>query len=226
MSTRPVRFNRQRLARRFEHRGRHVCAPVGFSLVELAAVMAIMAVVFMIAQPRLTGFVTRDRVRRSAARVRMDLRLAQNEAIQGRTYTKVTYDPAGDFYAVWYWDKGAYTSDWELLYAGHGAGSYSVIAAAGDKVVALGADPDYRVAIESTTFTGDAVRFDPYGVPDAGGDIILGVGTLRITVSINAATGRTTTSDLTEPGTCLGIDGPTPPTNTQINLTKPSSTPG
>ncbi len=194
---------------------------MGFTLIELVAVMAIMGVVFMIAQPRLSSFVVRDRVRRAARRVQMDLRLAQNKAIRLRTRTGVVFDPAKDLYVVWYWDVGALPPGWAGFRAAHAVGARKGSFVTRDQAVALGADPDYLVGIESTTFASDTVQFDAYGIPDSGGDIVVGAGRSRITISVNQATGKTTVSGIGESTSDLVIDGAKPPTDAQIVLLKP-----
>lgn len=166
-----------------------------FSLLELAVVLAIMGMLLMVAQPRLSGFVLRDRVRRSAQRLQVDLRFAQAEAIRTRRKTAVSFDPLRDFYTVWFWDKSG-VPVWKVIDDG--------------RVVALGADPDYHVGITSTTFTNDAVAFDAVGIPSEGGTVLLGSGTLRITVTVDAASGRATVGDLTENAPSPGLSDDRP----------------
>jgi len=161
----------------------------GFTLIEVVAVLAIMAIVLAIAQPRLYGFLQRDRIRRAAHRVAMDLRATQSEAIKQRTQTAVTYLPDSDAYTMWCGDP----SD----------GSWSIMqrqsARANSTRVYLSSDPDYRVGIASADFGGATdVVFDEYGVPSAGGSIVVGIQMLCITVTVDPVTGRVTVGDLLE----------------------------
>ena len=201
-----------RLGRKLPH-GR-----VGFTLVELVAVMAIMGIVFMVAQPRFSSFVVRDRVRRAAGRLQMDLRYTQVQAIQLRSRTGLVFNPAKDFYLLWQDDPAA---DWKGLRAAHTIGARRRPFQTSDQVVALGIDPDYLVAIESTTLPWNEIVFDAYGIPGTGGDIVLGAGRTRITVSIDGATGRTSVSDISETSTVLRIKGKRLPTASEVAALKP-----
>ena len=198
-----------------------------YSLVELVAVLAIMAVAMAIAQPRMAGYVTRDRLSRSARRVQMDMRLAQNEAVRRRTWMGVGFSPALDFYAVWRWDPNAITPQaWLRAAASHRIGDADAEAALRDQVVALGADPDYLVGIVSTSFDGNRLVFDAYGIPSAGGSIVLGVGKLRVTVTVNGATGTPTIGDLTQTTAPLNVGGLQRPAVAAVDATRPPALPG
>ncbi len=169
-----------------------------FSLAEIVTVIVIISALAWIAQPRIGGYLQRDRLKRAAFRVQMDLRVAQQEAMRKRTATSVTFNTADDFYTLWFWDRAAATPDWAAF------ANAAVLRACGSDcdeaslTIALGADPDYHVTIESTAFSKDTITFDMYGVPDAGGSIVLGSGVGRITVSVDPISGVATTSDPTE----------------------------
>jgi len=176
-----------------------------FSLVEIVAVVTIMGIMFMIAQPRLRGFVQRDRVQRAARRVATDLRLSQSEAIRQRAQTSVVFRPSSNAYVVWIADIAGDPTEWVPL----GDNAVAMGSSSG-AIVMLADDPDYRVAIESADFNGEArITFNEYGVPTepAGGSIVLGAGTNRITITVNGATGRVTIQDLTEADSPADFEG-------------------
>ncbi|RJP37669.1 MAG: prepilin-type N-terminal cleavage/methylation domain-containing protein [Phycisphaerales bacterium] len=175
--------------------GRH-----GFSLAEIVIVIVIITTLAWIAQPRFSGYVQRDRLRRAAQRVQMDLRVTQQEAMRRRAPAGITFSPANDFYACWYWNRTLSPAGWSAF---ANAAVLRACGAACDEAsmsTALGADPDYQVTIESTGFTGDTITFDLWGVPDAGGDIVLGSANGRITITVDPVSGAASVSDPTEVG--------------------------
>lgn len=147
------------------------------SLAEVVIVVTIMGIVAAIAQPRLVSALERDRVRRSANKLTMDLRLAQSEAIRQQQDVVVGFNTDYDAYQVTGLAPGPDKST--------------------DFEVHLGADPDYRTCIDAVTFGKRLdVTFDRYGAPDNGGTVVLGIRQTRITVTVDAGTGRTTVGDL------------------------------
>jgi prepilin-type N-terminal cleavage/methylation domain-containing protein len=180
-----------------------------FSLVEIVAVIAIMGIMFLIAQPRLLGLVQRDRVRRAAQRVAMDVRLAQSEAIKHQSKASVVFVPDSDSYAVWLLHKSGGASQWVPV-----EGRMRRVAVAVDvptaaqeeeradnALVNLATDPDYRVAIVSADFNGSSsIVFDEYGVPTSGvdGTVVVGLSKLRISITVEGPTGQVRVGDLQE----------------------------
>lgn len=147
------------------------------SLAEVVIVVTIMGIVLAIAQPRLVAALERDRVRRSASKLAMDLRLAQSEATRQQKGVAVKFSTQYDSYRLVGLAPGA-----------DGSTGYKVH---------LGADDDYRTCIDTVTFGNRLdVTFDRYGTPDNGGTVVLGIQQTRITVTVDAGTGRTTVGDL------------------------------
>ena len=147
------------------------------SLAEVVVVVTIMGIVLVIAQPRLVSALERDRVRRSASKLAMDLRLAQSEAVRQQDGVAVKFSTQYDSYRLVGLAPGA-----------DGSTGYQVH---------LGADDDYRTCIDEVRF-GDRldVTFDRYGAPDNAGAVVLGIRQTRITVTVDPGTGRTTVGNL------------------------------
>lgn len=140
-----------------------------FSLIELVLVLSIVAIVAAIALPRYGRSTTRYRVELAAQRIIADLDYARSYARQ--------------------------TSQGVTVQFGDGADQLDIPAAPGLKPgsayqTQLAAEP-YRVAITSPSFGGDAdVIFDGYGMPDSGGTVDVQAGSLSITVTLDADTGK------------------------------------
>ncbi|HUU84483.1 MAG TPA: GspH/FimT family pseudopilin [Phycisphaerae bacterium] len=148
-----------------------------FSLLELVMVVAIMAVLLAVAQPRMASAIQRDRVRRAATRLAMDIRLAQSEAVGQQQNVTVAFNTDYDAYEV----SG-------LAPEADGSTGYEVC---------LGADRDYHTNIAAANFKGQLeVTFDRYGAPNNEGSVVLGIGQLRVIIKVAAGTGRVTVGDL------------------------------
>jgi len=142
----------------------------GFSLLELALVLAIIAVAAGVAAPRYARSVGRYRAEMAARRIASDLAYARRRAQTAGASQTVAFAPAGNDYRL--------------------PGARSLKDASGEYVVHLAADP-YRTALISADFGGDAtVVFDAYGVPDTGGSIRVGTGTFVKTIILDPDSGR------------------------------------
>lgn len=176
-----------------------------FSLVELTAVVVIIGIAALIAQPRFAEAWARHRVRNGASLVATDIRLAQSEAIRRRSSVNVVFSADADTYAIWVYS--AADSAWQPLKS---LGRSTV-----DHVVPLGAIPDYQLAIIEADFDGVAeLTFSRVGLPVMPGRISLGSGKWRIDIGV-AATGRVQIGELQEVGD-------TPP---EVNTSRPSTPP-
>lgn len=142
----------------------------GFSLMELALVMAIMAIFAAIAAPRYGRAGGRYRLDLAARRVAADLRLAQSSAKTASASRTVVFT--------------AETHQYQL------SGIPSPDGATGSYTVSLSAEP-YRVNLAGINFNDTAqVIFSGWGLPNHGGAITLAVGSQQKTISVDGETGQ------------------------------------
>lgn len=138
-----------------------------FSLAEIVMVLAISGLMAAVAIPRLGSATARYQLDYAAKRVASDLERARTNARMASAAQTVTFNLTTNQYVV----TGPGTSG---------------------TTVNMAADP-YRVKIASTSFGSPAVAtFDAYGLPAAGGTIVLSAGGRTRTVTLNAASGRAT----------------------------------
>jgi len=133
-------------------------------------VLIILGLVAGIALPRYSGFVAREHLEAAARRVVSDLALAQRKARLTSATQRVLFDvPANTYRLLDLNDPNKVTA----VYA-----------------IPLAAEP-YGATIVSASFGGDAqVIFDGFGAPDSTGSIVVGVGSYRRTITVDAGTGR------------------------------------
>jgi len=144
----------------------------GFSLVELALVLAIMATLAAVAMPRYGRALGRYRVQAAARRVVADLALAQQWARTRSTAVTLTVDTATNSYQVP-----------SLPALNHRGGAY---------MVRLGQAP-YQVKVQSAVVGGDgSITFNGYGVPASAGEVVVALNSFSVKVSLDATTGRAT----------------------------------
>lgn len=158
-----------------------------FTLLEMVVVLTILAMVTLVAQPRLVEYADRDRLRRSAGRVRSDVRAVQAEAIRRRTRTAIVFDELNDFYVLVYEDASTVPPTWKPIRL---TGVKRL-----ESVVALGAEPDYGVGVTGSTLTDGAVIFDVYGAPAGGGQVTLYTPANEIVLDFSAGVGRVSYGD-------------------------------
>ncbi len=141
----------------------------GFTLVELAIVLAIMGLIAGMAAPRYAAAAARYRLKAAAHRIAIDLAQARTAARASSTAVRVTFsmtEPA----------------QYQLSGGGGLPSSTAVI---------VGNDP-YRVKIKDVNFAGSAaVIFDGYGSA-VDGDILIGSGGLVATIHYDNSSGVTT----------------------------------
>ena len=144
----------------------------GFTLVELIVVLGIMAIVSMVALPRYAGAMARYRADAAARRIAADLTLAQAEARQASQSRRFRVSVGSNRY---------YLLDSKAL--DDPSKTYTVI---------LGEAP-YHAVITSASFNGSqTVTFNGFGKPDAGGTMVISVGSLQRTISVDGGSGKVT----------------------------------
>lgn len=133
-------------------------------------VIVILGMVAAMAMPRYAGFMATRQLEAAARRIAADLALAREQARLTSAAKTVTFDALANCYTL----TGVSDPD-------RAGASYEVC---------MGEEP-YRATLVTPDFGGDAeIIFDGYGVPDSGGSVVIRVGSLQETVSLEAGTGR------------------------------------
>ena len=144
-----------------------------FTLIELALVVAAVAVLSAIAVPRYGSALARYRVDLAAKRVAADLMLARSTARATSTTQVVDFSTPANGYTL-------------INFRAPDGG-------ASDYAVRL-ADEPYNAAIGAVGVGPDAaavtVSFDRYGTPDRAGTVVVTSGGYAKTVALDAVTGK------------------------------------
>ena len=143
-----------------------------FSLIELACVIATIAVISAIALPHWSAAVRYQQMNLAVARITHDVAMAQCRANYGSTAVTIAFNPVAGTYQI--------------------VGMSDPDRPAQPYTVNLAADP-YHVTLTSANFGGAAsLQFDGYGTPVAGGTIVLTQGTTTRTLTVDGTSGRVT----------------------------------
>jgi type II secretory pathway pseudopilin PulG len=143
-----------------------------FTLIDLTVVLVMSAIIAAIALPRYANATANFRLAQAANRVAADVALAQwtGKSTSAAAGLTVTFDLATNTYAL----PGVAGT------AGPGS-TYAV---------ALSADP-YDATIVSASFGGvPTVTFDRYGQPSSGGTVVLAVGGVQKTITVDGTSGK------------------------------------
>jgi type II secretion system protein H len=143
----------------------------GFTAVELAIVVIILAIVAAAAVPKYADALNRFRVDAAARRIAADLATAQARARATSSSQTIlfTLPPQGSQYQI----AGMKDPD-------RPAATYTVNLA----------DSPYQVTLSSASLGGDSTLiYNGYGIPDSGGTVVVGSGQYTKTVTIDATTG-------------------------------------
>ena len=144
-----------------------------YSLIDLTVVLVITVIVAAIALPRYANAAADFRAAQAANRVAADLTLAQwtGKSTSAAAGLTVTFNPGTSTYTV--------------------PGVAGPTGAASAYTVSLWAEP-YRATLVSASFGGAAtVTFDRYGQPSSGGIVVLAVGAVQKTVTLDGTSGKT-----------------------------------
>ena len=139
-----------------------------FSLIELTMVLTIMGIVAAMAVPRYAAFLSRSHLSAATTRIGADLELVRRTAKQTGASQTVTFNTVSDSYAV----TGRNSMDRKSI----------------AHLVQLSQEP-YMAQIVSTTFVGEALTFNGYGEPEAGGSVLIQVGRFQQQIDVTAGTG-------------------------------------
>lgn len=143
----------------------------GFTLAEMVIVVLIAGVATAIALPRWGTVLETYRVQNAASRIVCDLNRAQSAAYNRSTSITVTFSVSGSQYTV----AGVTDMDHKSQ------SNYTVV---------LSAAP-YQSQIQSAAFgSGATITYNGYGLPSAGGTVVVYAGSYSKTVSVDAATGK------------------------------------
>lgn len=143
-----------------------------FSLIELACVIAIIAVISAIALPHWSSAMLDQQMNLALKRISSDIALAQSRANYGSTTVTLNFSPSTNSYQI----VGMPDPD-------RPAQTYTVN---------LSASP-YYLTLTSASFGGStSLAFDGYGTPLAGGTIVLSQGSTSRTLTVDGTSGRVT----------------------------------
>lgn len=144
----------------------------GFTLFEMVIVLAVVAVVSAVAIPRYSNAVQRYRAEAAARRIASDLERTRTLARAGSSERTIEFRPS----TLAYYIEGERSLDRRSFAS----------------LVRLAEEP-YRARSLSADLGGDLVlRFNGYGVPDSGGEIVVATGTAKRRVRVDGGTGAVT----------------------------------
>lgn len=149
---------------------RNRAARLGFSLLELTAVLVLMSTIALIAVPRWTAALQRLRVSNAAMRIVADLARVQSAAYSSSTAKTLIFNVESNSYSVS-----------NVTPLNNSSGPY---------VVSLAADPFHCKLVSVWGQTGSqSITFTGFGVPNRGGTIIVEAGTARKTIIVDSTSG-------------------------------------
>ena len=144
----------------------------GVTLIDLAITVLVVGILAAAAVPRFAGALHVYRVDAAAKRLAADLNFARDQAIATSVARTVTFDSAGTRYTL----SGIADPD-------KPSQTYAVT---------LSAEP--YVVSAAVSLTSRSVTFNIYGRPDHGGTVTVSSGGVSKVVTVDATTGRATSS--------------------------------
>lgn len=173
-------------------------------MVELVAVLVIIATMAAIAQPRLVDFYVREELRSAARRIESDIRLTQAEAIRGRIFTVMDFDHDAEAYLAFHHSNDTDPPTFQAL-----------------------ADPLHRKSVlcgHLPTDCGQGVNlidadfdrsshlvFDQHGFALQGGTVTIGSDTYQLTIEVAQGSGKVTINEIIDTDTRMSGSNPDPP---------------
>lgn len=146
-----------------------------FTLVELVIVACIVAILAGVTIPRMANTLARQRAVAAANRIVSDLRLAQTQARLTSAAKIVEFDIDASCYRL--------------------VGVASPDRPSQPYVVYLNREP-YHVIVDRVDLDGDtALTFNGFGMPSAGGSIVILGGGHKLTINVDLNTGKATVTD-------------------------------
>ncbi len=148
------------------------CFGRGFSLFELALVLAIITTLAALTLPRYGASLARYRADLAARRIAVDLTLAQTNARTSSTSQSVLFSVGSNTYQI--------------------LGMTDLNNPSVAYIIKL-SDPPYNATLVSADFGGDStICFDGWGVPDSLGSVVIKVGKEQRTITLDSETGKAT----------------------------------
>ena len=145
----------------------------GFTVIEIIVVIVIMAIAAVCAIPLMSSAGS-TQIRSAANVVASDLEYAKSMAIaQQKEYT-VIFDTSNESYEI-------QDPDGVIDHPVKKGFQYIMNFSTDSRL--------NRVGIDSVTFSGNSVTFDSLGIPDNGGNVVLGATDATATVSVEDVTG-------------------------------------
>lgn len=144
----------------------------GFTVIEIIVVIVIMAIAAVCAIPLMSSAGS-TQIRSAANVVASDLEYAKSMAIANQKNYTVVFNPGNESYQI---EDADGVIDHPVKKCPY--------------VMNFSTDSRLnRVGIDSVSFSGNSVTFDSLGIPDNGGNVILGATDATATVSVEDVTG-------------------------------------
>ena len=167
-----TRRTRRRMPEQFGNRlvATSTARRLGYSLIELIAVVTIVGTLTAVALPRFAASLNRYRADAAARRIAADIDRLRLAARRTSTQQSIVFNVAGNSYS----STGMTNLD-------HPGSSFSVLLS----------DAPYQATLSQASFgSGSTLTFNGYGIPSAGGTVVIQSGATSHTITVDANTGK------------------------------------
>jgi prepilin-type N-terminal cleavage/methylation domain-containing protein len=148
----------------------HAARRPGYSLLELIAVVTIVGMLTAVALPRFAASLNRYRADAAARRIAADIDRLRLAARRTSTQQSIVFNVAGNSYS----SAGVTNLD-------HSGSTFSVSLS----------DAPYQATLSQASFgSGSTLTFNGFGIPSAGGTVVIQSGATSHTITVDANTGR------------------------------------